>query len=96
MKILISTATAALLLSASFCFAQPAKDSELSKVQSLDSASRSGSGSLPVMSLTDHMYRADVYMSNRQFPSARAHWEIVLEQYPEDPAIPKALFGMGR
>ncbi len=86
---------AALLVCAPLAFSQ-ARDAELSKVQSLDSAAKNSDGSLPLMGVADHMYRADVYMSNRQFPAAQAHWKIVLEKYPEDEAIPKALFGMGR
>lgn len=85
-----------IFLSFAPAFAQPARDSELSKVQTLDAAEKDASGAVPLMPVSDHMYRADVYMSNRQFPSARAHWALVIANYPEDPAIPKALFGMGR
>ncbi len=89
-------ATIALFLLSTVCIAQPARDAELSKVQALDKEAKSEKGSLPQLSLEDHMYRADVYMSNRQFPSAREHWTVVLQQFPDDPAVPKALFGMGR
>ncbi len=85
-----------LAVCASVSFAQPSRDSELSKVQSLDQAALSKGDSLPLMDVKDHMYRAEVYMSNRQFPSARAHWKIVLANFPDDPSIPAALFGMGR
>jgi soluble lytic murein transglycosylase-like protein/TolA-binding protein len=81
---------------APFVMSQPARDTELSKVQVQDQADRGDSGDLPLLSASEHMYRADVYMSNRQFPSAQAHYLKVIENYPEDPSIPKALFGMGR
>lgn len=88
-------AVALIVVCAAAVFPQ-ARDAELARVQSLDAAEKDSSGALPVMGVADHMYRADVYMSNRQFPAAQAHWKIVLEKYPDDPAISKALFGMGR
>lgn len=95
MKLFKSLTVALILILAHFAMPQ-AGDGELSKVQGLDRSQRDEAGSIPLMPVADHMYRADVYMSNRQFPAARAHWEMVLKNYPDDPAVPKALFGMGR
>ena len=35
-------------------------------------------------------------MAHWLFPQARAHWQIVFDNFPNDPAIPKALFGTSR
>lgn len=96
MKFRRSYVAVKLLLLATIALAQTAGDSELQKVQNLDSSVKSSNGSLPELTLEEHMYRADVYMANRQFPSARAHWEMVLRRFPDDAVIPKAIFGMGR
>ncbi len=77
-------------------FGQVYNDATLSRVISLDKLSVDVSGNLRTLPVKDHMYRADVYMSNRQFSNAREHWNKVLTQYPNEPNIPKALFGMGR
>jgi soluble lytic murein transglycosylase len=76
--------------------AQVYNDATLAKVISLDQTSRNETGQLNNLGVSVHMYRADVYMSNRQFSNARQHWEKVLAEYPNDENIPKALFGMGR
>jgi soluble lytic murein transglycosylase len=76
--------------------AQVYNDATLAEVISQDRESKSPGGELNDLGLAVHMYRADVYMSNRQFGNARQHWEKVLSNYPADENIPKALFGMGR
>lgn len=48
------------------------------------------------MAVAEHLSRADAYMANRMFPQAREHWSIVMTEYPNDPGIPKALFGTAR
>ncbi len=77
-------------------FAQVYTDATLAKVIAQDKSDRDESGQLNTLSVGDHLYRADVYMSNRQFANAREHWQKVLDNYPKDANIPKALFGMGR
>lgn len=76
--------------------AQVYNDATLARVISQDRSSRNSTGRLNTLSVKQHMYRADVYMSNRQFSNAREHWQKVLETYPMDVSVPKALFGMGR
>ncbi|HEX6126495.1 MAG TPA: transglycosylase SLT domain-containing protein [Pyrinomonadaceae bacterium] len=62
----------------------------------LDADSRTAGTQLPLLSSTEHLSRAETYMANRLFPEARAHWQKVIDHYPDDPGISKALFGMGR
>ncbi len=60
------------------------------------SAKASNGGKLPTLAAAEHLSRAEAYMANRLFPQAREHWAIVIEKYPEDAGIPKALFGTAR
>ncbi|MBX3289616.1 MAG: transglycosylase SLT domain-containing protein [Acidobacteria bacterium] len=53
-------------------------------------------GKLQILAAAEHLSRAETYMANRMFPQAREHWAIVMENYPEDAGIPKALFGTAR
>jgi len=95
MKIL-STIFFVIILSVSSVFAQVYNDATLARVISQDRVAKSISGTLPTLSVTEHMYRADVYMSNRQFSQAREHWTKVIKIYSSHPKVPNALFGMGR
>jgi soluble lytic murein transglycosylase-like protein len=76
--------------------AQTYNDATLAQVRGKDQSERIANGKMPLLSATEHLYRADVYNSNRAFPEARAHWQMVIQNYPLDAGIPKALFGMGR
>lgn len=71
-------------------------DATLARVRSQDLAVRSADGKLPLLSAAEHAFRADVYSTNRVFPQAREHWQKLLENYPLDQNIPKALFGTAR
>ncbi|MDH3494407.1 MAG: tetratricopeptide repeat protein, partial [Acidobacteriota bacterium] len=84
------------IIAVSTVIAQNYGDKALASVISKDRGSRASNGSLLTLAVEEHMYRADVYMSNRQFPSAREHWGIVLKSYPASSSVPRALFGMGR
>ena len=77
-------------------FAQTYNDRTLAQVIAKDKVSRNSSGALFSLSADEHFYRADVYMSNRQFSQAREHWQKVIKVYPTHVRLPKALFGMGR
>lgn len=77
-------------------FSQTYDDRTLAGVIASDSSSRDASGKIIGLPEGEHMYRADVYMSNRQFSNAREHWKMVLENYPKSASVAKALFGMGR
>jgi soluble lytic murein transglycosylase-like protein len=78
-----------------FAFAQ--SDSSLRLVTEKDKTTRDAAGKLLTLAVSEHLYRAEVYMANRHFPEAREHWQKVLDNYSSDTAaMPKALFGMGR
>lgn len=77
-------------------FAQTYNDAALERVALQDKTSRDASGKLNTLSAAEHAFRADVYSSNRQFPQAREHWQKILDFYPEDAGVPKALFGIAR
>lgn len=77
-------------------FAQTYNDAALSRVMSEDKTSRDAKNGLQTLPVGTHIYRADVYMANRHFPEARAHWQRILENYPEDTNVPKTLFGIAR
>jgi soluble lytic murein transglycosylase len=90
-----------LLLFLAFTFtaavtAQNYNDRTLAAVAAKDRVTRTAAGALNTLALTEHLYRADVYMANRQFGNAREHWSKVLSEYPESESVTKALFGMGR
>jgi soluble lytic murein transglycosylase len=84
------------LFSSSHVNAQKSRDGALSTIRRSDSATKDAGGKLPQLSPSEHMRRASVYMSNRAFPEARAHWQALIDFYPADPRIPEALFGIAK
>jgi soluble lytic murein transglycosylase-like protein len=68
-------------------------DEDLASVRRLDRSQ--AAGDLP-LTAAEHLRRANVYMANRDFGEARAHWQAILDHFPSDPNLPDALFGMGR
>src|SRR5215218_4354431 len=70
-------------------------DTALRRVREQDVFSKSADD-IPTLSAAEHLSRAETYSSNRMFPEARAHWMKVLEVYPNDAGVPKALFGIAR
>jgi soluble lytic murein transglycosylase-like protein len=75
---------------------QSVSDSALRKIAANDEQQMSATGAIPDLSLGEHLQRAEAYSSNRLFPQARAHWQKVLDRFSNDPAVAKALFGIGR
>ena len=71
-------------------------DVSLRRVRDQDVYSRNTSGDLQTLSAAEHLSRAETYSSNRLFPEAREHWTKLLTNYPADPGVPKALFGIAR
>lgn len=71
-------------------------DAALRRAIEADKASRDASGKLPTLTATEHLARAEAYSANRLFPEARRHWQKIFDNYPDDPGIPKALFGTAR
>lgn len=75
---------------------QSVGDAALRRITDLDSQQKTSNGGVPDLTLAEHLQRAETYSSNRLFPQARAHWQKVLDRFPNDPAVSKALFGIGR
>jgi soluble lytic murein transglycosylase-like protein/outer membrane protein assembly factor BamD (BamD/ComL family) len=88
--------TAILIVSAFNLFAQTYNDATLARVREQDRATNGVKNTTPNLSPAEHAYRADVYSFNRAFPEARAHWQKILENYPNDANLAKALLGIGR
>jgi soluble lytic murein transglycosylase-like protein/outer membrane protein assembly factor BamD (BamD/ComL family) len=96
MKNYLFTILIILICSVAF-FAQTYNDATLQNVRQKDVQSRDAKGKLTTLSVSEHIYRADVYSTNRAFPEAREHWDKVLQNYQNDAVnMPKALFGTGR
>ncbi|HEY6189126.1 MAG TPA: transglycosylase SLT domain-containing protein [Pyrinomonadaceae bacterium] len=72
-------------------------DDALANVRSLDrSASAITSSGLMLLTPAEHLRRANLYMTNRAFAEARAHWQALIDRFPDDPNVPAALYGIGR
>src|SRR6185369_7396123 len=61
-----------------------------------DTADRDAQGNLKKLTPAEHMRRAAIYLSVRAFAEARAHWQTLIDNYPQDPRVPEALLGIGR
>jgi soluble lytic murein transglycosylase len=75
---------------------QAASETTLAAVRRSDAADRDAKGNLQKLAPAEHMRRAAVYLSVRAFAEARAHWQTLLDNYPQDPRVPEALLGIGR
>jgi len=76
--------------------AQSASEATLASVRRSDAADRDAQGKLRKLAQAEHMRRAAVYLSVRAFDEARAHWQALIDNYPQDPRVPEALLGIGR
>ena len=76
--------------------AQSASEATLSSVRRSDASIRDAGGNLQKLAPAEHMRRAAVYLSVRAFAEARAHWQTLIENYPQDQRVPEALLGIGR
>ena len=75
---------------------QAASETMLAAVRRSDAADRDARGNLKKLAPAEHMRRAAVYLSVRAFAEARAHWQTLIDNYPQDPRVPEALLGIGR
>ena len=75
---------------------QSASETTLAAVRRSDAADRDAKGNLRKLTQAEHMRRAAVYLSVRAFAEARAHWQTLIDNYPQDPRVPEALLGIGR
>ena len=76
--------------------AQSPTETALAGVRRSDASTTVASGTVPKLAPAEHMRRAAVYLANRAFVEARAHWQALIDNYPQDPHVPEALFGIGR
>ena len=90
-------ATIAVLFAFSILSFAQSSDAALRAVREKDIISRDTSGKLQTLSAAEHLFRAEVYSSNRLFPEAREHWQKIFDNYSTDATVmPKALFGTAR
>src|SRR3982751_5665066 len=94
MKKTVFAAFVTLIVLSSIAFAQ--SDAELRATIEKDKASRNSQGRLLTLAAAEHIARANIYLDNRHFPEAREQAQMVIQYYPTDPAIARALFVMGR
>ena len=71
-------------------------DAALRVVIEKDRSSRNTDGRLQTLTAAEHLTRGQTYFENRMFPEAREQFQKVLDNYPNDPGVPQALFGIGR
>jgi soluble lytic murein transglycosylase len=82
--------------SSSFAIKQSASETALASVRRSDASDRDAQGKLRKLTQTEHMRRAAVYLNNRAFAEARAHWQTLIDNYPQDARVPEARLGIGR
>ncbi|HSL54873.1 MAG TPA: transglycosylase SLT domain-containing protein [Pyrinomonadaceae bacterium] len=75
---------------------QSASETTLAAVRRSDAADRDAQGKLRKLTPAEHMRRAAIYLSVRAFAEARAHWQTLIDNYPQDARVPEALLGVGR
>jgi len=75
---------------------QSASETTLATVRRSDAADRDAQGNLRKLAPTEHMRRAAIYLSVRAFAEARAHWQTLIDNYPQDSRVPEAMLGIGR
>ena len=86
---------AALCFLCVFAYAQQS-DALLRNVINKDIAAKQANGSLTTLSAAEHLSRGKTYFENRLFPEARAHFQKIFDNYPNDAAMSGALFMTGR
>lgn len=75
---------------------QTSNDTALRRTTARDVQDRDRNGKLATLSASEHVARGFVYLEDRHFPEAREHFQKILDVYPTDDLLPRALFGMGR
>ncbi|HEY2961365.1 MAG TPA: transglycosylase SLT domain-containing protein [Pyrinomonadaceae bacterium] len=69
-------------------------DFALIAVRELDALEKSANA--PALSEAEHLLRASVYQFNRDFAGARAHYQALINQYPQSGTLPNAILQLGR
>lgn len=68
-------------------------DFALTAVRQLDALEKTA----PVkLTEAEHLLRASVYQFNRDFAGARAHYQMLIDRYPQSSTLPNALVQLGR
>jgi soluble lytic murein transglycosylase len=77
--------------------AQP-DDFALAAVRGLDmlDGGQEDANAAPKMPDNDHLQRARIYQFNRDFKDARLHYLAIIQDYPESPNVPDAIYQVGR
>ena len=75
---------------------QTPSETALAAVRRSDAATRDANGNMTKLAPAEHLRRAGIYLVNRAFAEARAHWQALLDNYPQDPRVAEALLGIGR
>src|ERR1043165_1207361 len=84
-----------LLILSPSVLSQSTGDAALSAIRSSDRSAKFAK-SKDAMPPDEHLRRAAIYLANRLFADARTHWQAILDNYPNDSAVPSALLGMAR
>lgn len=71
-------------------------DTALRRVIEADKAAYGTNGSMPNLTAQEHLERGRVYFDNRHFKEARAHFQRIFDNFPNDAALSGALFMTGR
>jgi soluble lytic murein transglycosylase len=72
-------------------------DAALNAIRSSDRADLAQkSKQINPLPAAEHARRAAIYLLNRAFAEARAHWQALIDNYPNDPNVPSALYGIAR
>jgi soluble lytic murein transglycosylase len=71
-------------------------DADLRLAIEKDKTSRDLTGKMMNLSAAEHLSRGMAYFDNRHFVEAIEHFQKIIDEYPSDPGVAKALFGIGR
>lgn len=72
-------------------------DFALSGARGLDELDRYGqSNAVPELAEPEHMKRAAIYQFNRDFQTARIHYQAVIDRFPRSANVPDAMYQTGR
>jgi soluble lytic murein transglycosylase len=72
-------------------------DDALATVRRLDRENGgAGVAAAGQLSAAEHLRRGNIYLTNRVFKEARAHFQTLIDSYPDDANVPAALYGIGR
>ena len=71
-------------------------DFALQATRELDQSETPASSNASQLSEADRLLRASVYQFNRDFAGARVHYEAIIQQSPQSPTVPNAMYQLGR